>query len=110
MLEVAMKYKITNFVHAGDFWNQDAFSYWWVTKEDSVSFDKEVVYSKKIVNSLTSHFKDVRFFLGSDDIRFWKSALARLGVGPKWKAYVGSSRMPPPSAPPIQPTMLGFNS
>src|SRR4030042_1584279 len=72
MLEVAMKYKITNVVHAGDFWNQDAFSYWWVTKEDSVSFDKEVAYSKKIVNSLTSHFKDVRFFLGSHDIRFWK--------------------------------------
>ncbi len=72
MMDVAAKYKIKKFVHAGDFWNQDTFSYWWVAKEDCVSFDQEVAYSKKIVNSLTKQFDDVRFFLGSHDIRFWK--------------------------------------
>lgn len=72
MMEVANKYNIKKFIHAGDFWNQDQFAYWWVAQEDLVGVDKEIAYSKKIVNVLTKHFDEVRFFLGSHDIRFWK--------------------------------------
>jgi predicted phosphodiesterase len=72
MLKVANKYKITRFLHAGDFWNQDIFSSWWTCKEDTILFDEEVSASKKLVNVLTDNFDDVRFFLGSHDIRFWR--------------------------------------
>lgn len=72
MLTLAQKYKITNLIHAGDFWNQDIFSYWWVAKEDLVSFSDEVVYSKKIIQTWSKVFRDMRFFLGSHDARFWR--------------------------------------
>jgi len=72
MLEVAHRYKIKNFLHAGDFWNQDQFSSFWISKEDLISFSDEVSHSKKVVKSLTDNFNDVRFFLGSHDTRFWK--------------------------------------
>jgi len=77
MLEVADKYKIKKFIHAGDFWNQDQFSYFWIATEDMVDFSDELAYSKKIVNSLTKHFDDVRFFLGSHDIRWWRAMYDR---------------------------------
>jgi predicted phosphodiesterase len=72
LLEVREKYKIKKIILAGDTWNQDSFSTWWVAKEDLVKFDEEVEASKKIVNLLTDNFDDVRFFLGSHDIRFWR--------------------------------------
>lgn len=72
MLKVANHYGIKNFLHAGDFWNQDQFSTWWVSKEDMVDFNKEVEYSNVLMNALVSGFSDVRFFLGSHDIRMWK--------------------------------------
>jgi len=72
MLKVANHYGIKNFLHAGDFWNQDQFSTWWVAKEDLVEFSKEVEYSNALVDALVSNFSDVRFFLGSHDVRMWK--------------------------------------
>ena len=72
MLKMAEKYKIPNFIHAGDFWNQDTFSTWWVAREDMVTFSKEVKESKNIVKSLNEVFENVHFFLGSHDLRFWR--------------------------------------
>lgn len=77
MLEVAEKYKIKNFVHAGDFWDQQQFSYFDVDPKDMTDFSYDVSYSKKLVNLLTDAFDDVRFFLGSHDIRYYRMLMSQ---------------------------------
>ena len=72
MIKVALKYKIKKFIHAGDFWNQDQFSNWWVAKEDLIDFNKEVKRCEEIIRVLLGTFDEVRFFMGSHDLRFWR--------------------------------------
>ncbi len=71
LLEVRNKYKIKNFIHAGDFFDQNTFSQFVVEPEDIVPWEVEVKEAKKLVDTFTNEFKDVRFFMGSHDVRFW---------------------------------------
>ncbi len=71
MLEVAMKYGIKNFIHPGDFWNQDQFSSFDIDPEDLVTWSEEIKVGGKVLQSLKSVFDNIHFSLGSHDIRFW---------------------------------------
>jgi predicted phosphodiesterase len=75
MLKIADKLKIKNFLHAGDFFNQDQFSIYDTCGEDLVDWADEIDYSRKIYLGLKSVFKEIRFFMGSHDLRFWKLLL-----------------------------------
>jgi hypothetical protein len=72
MIQVAQHYGIKNFLHGGDYFNQDQFSTWWVAKDDLVKFSHELTAAKKLGNVLTNNFKDCRFFIGSHDARLWR--------------------------------------
>jgi len=84
LLQIANHYKIKNLLHAGDFWNQDQFSYFWIDKKDMPTWDKEISFSKDLAKSLTDNFDDVRFILGSHDTRFWK-LLNSMGKGEEYE-------------------------
>jgi len=71
MLDVAERYKIKNFMHAGDFFDQNTFSRFDSEPDDMVDWDYEIDYSRKILQSLKSVFENVYFFMGSHDVRFW---------------------------------------
>lgn len=75
MLEVALHYKVKHFIHAGDFFDQLAWSQFELSQGDMVKFEDELEYSKKIVDSLLAVFEDVYFFVGSHDLRFWRVSM-----------------------------------
>lgn len=77
MLKVAQHYGIKNFIHGGDFWDQSGFSYFETDKEDMTDFSYDVKYSKGVAKVLTDTFKDVRFFLGSHDVRFYRMLMSQ---------------------------------
>jgi len=80
MLEVAEKYKIKNFIHPGDFFDENTFSSFDVDAEDMVGWDEEINYSRKILKALKGVFKNNYFSMGSHDIRFWRMMLKQSKV------------------------------
>jgi hypothetical protein len=72
MLEVAEHWKIKNFLHAGDFFDQNQFSIFDTYQEDLVQWEDEIECARNVYLTLTKSFDDIRFFMGSHDLRFWK--------------------------------------
>jgi len=77
MIQVAQHYGIKNFIHGGDFWDQSQFSFFDIDPEDLTDFSYDVRYSKSILKALDITFKDVRFFLGSHDVRYYKMLMSK---------------------------------
>lgn len=75
MLDIGLKYKIKNFIHGGDFWDQLQFSRFDTDPTDMTRFDMDVDYTRKVVKSLLEVFTNVYFILGSHDVRFWMMML-----------------------------------
>ncbi len=75
MLEFAQKRGIKNFIHPGDFWDQTFAAKFDVAPEDTISISEETGVGKTIIKALKSVFTDIRFTLGSHDIRLWLNLL-----------------------------------
>lgn len=77
MLKVRDKYKIPNFIHPGDFFDELCFNTFPTSPEDNIDWNDEMTSAKEICKVLTDHFKEVYFTLGNHDVRFWKLLIAQ---------------------------------
>lgn len=75
MLEFAEHHKIKNFIHPGDFFDQTAFSRFDSASEDISSLSEEIEAGRTVIKALKSVFSDIRFTLGSHDVRLWLNLL-----------------------------------
>ena len=72
MLKVAESLKIKKFIHAGDFFDQATFSSFDTYQEDLIDWGNEIKSAKATYKILANTFDEVKFFMGSHDLRFWR--------------------------------------